>query len=81
LIEGGNMKLLPHDKETRMETGPVQFGEDWPGLFLRGDDCIRMRLDLIQIKEYIKGIYDPGMKAWWLMTLNNMIDLLSKPII
>jgi hypothetical protein len=23
----------------RVETGPVQFGDDWPGLFIRGDDC------------------------------------------
>ena len=23
----------------RVETGPVQFGDDWPGLFVRGDNC------------------------------------------
>jgi hypothetical protein len=23
----------------RAETGPMQFGDDWPGLFLRGDDA------------------------------------------
>jgi uncharacterized protein YegP (UPF0339 family) len=23
----------------RVEGGPVQFGDDWPGLFLRGDAC------------------------------------------
>ena len=28
-------------EERRVETGPVMFGEDWPGLFLRGDDCFR----------------------------------------
>ncbi len=21
----------------RVETGPVQFGDDWPGVFIRGD--------------------------------------------
>lgn len=26
--------------EERMETGVVQFGDDWPGLFIRGDNCI-----------------------------------------
>jgi len=25
----------------RVETGPVQFGSDWVGLFIRGDDCFR----------------------------------------
>ncbi len=24
----------------RMESGVVQFGEDWPGLFLRGDSAL-----------------------------------------
>lgn len=23
----------------RVESGPIMFGDDWPGLFLRGDDC------------------------------------------
>lgn len=23
----------------RVETGPVQFGEDWPGVFIRGDNA------------------------------------------
>jgi hypothetical protein len=23
----------------RIETGPVQFGDDWPGLFIRGDNA------------------------------------------
>ena len=22
-----------------LETGPVQIGEDWPGIFIRGDDA------------------------------------------
>lgn len=24
----------------RIETGPVQFGNDWPGIFIRGDDLL-----------------------------------------
>jgi hypothetical protein len=24
----------------RPETGPMQFGDDWPGLFIRGDDAM-----------------------------------------
>lgn len=27
----------------RAETGPIQFGDDWPGVFFRGDDAIRFR--------------------------------------
>lgn len=34
------------DGMTRMESGPVQFGDDWPGMFLRGDDAIPLGLYL-----------------------------------
>lgn len=30
----------------RVETGPVQFGNDWPGLFIRGDDCIALKCEI-----------------------------------
>ncbi len=33
-----SIRKLPGQEE-RVETGPVQFGEDWPGLFIRGDTC------------------------------------------
>jgi hypothetical protein len=23
----------------RIETGPIQFGDDWPGVFIRGDNA------------------------------------------
>jgi hypothetical protein len=25
--------------DKRVETGPTQFGDDWPGLFIRGDNA------------------------------------------
>jgi hypothetical protein len=28
------------EQAKRVETGPVQFGSDWPGLFIRGDDAL-----------------------------------------
>ena len=27
-------------QQTRVETGVVQFGDDWPGIFIRGDICM-----------------------------------------
>lgn len=27
-------------QEPRVETGPVQFGDDWPGVFIRGDNAL-----------------------------------------
>ena len=35
------VKLPLPDGMRRMESGPVQFGEDdWPGVFLRGDNAL-----------------------------------------
>jgi len=25
---------------TRVESGPIQFGDDWPGVFIRGDNAL-----------------------------------------
>jgi len=30
----------------RVETGSVQFGEDWPGLFIRGDNYYALLFEL-----------------------------------
>jgi hypothetical protein len=30
---------LPAQAE-RVETGPLQFGDDWPGVFIRGDNAL-----------------------------------------
>lgn len=27
----------------RIETGPVRIDGDWPGVFIRGDDCMKIR--------------------------------------
>ena len=40
------VKLLDND---RIETGPVQFNEDWPGFFIRGDNAFAIRLAIAQV--------------------------------
>lgn len=25
---------------TRVDTGPIRFGDDWPGVFIRGDESL-----------------------------------------
>jgi len=32
-------KLPAPDNLSRVETGVVQFGDDWPGVFIRGDNA------------------------------------------
>jgi hypothetical protein len=38
---------------TRIETGAVRFGNDWPGMFIRGDDC----LGLLSALQCLNGIF------------------------
>ena len=37
VIWAGNTQMCP-ETDPRIESGPVQFGDDWPGTFFRGDD-------------------------------------------
>ena len=30
----------------RVETGATQFGDDWPGYFIRGDNCLALMIDI-----------------------------------
>lgn len=45
------IRKLPAVAE-RVEDGPIQFGDDWPGSFLRGDTCAFFA---IHLEQYIKG--------------------------
>ncbi len=36
----------PNDSQGRVETGPVQFGDDWPGVFIRGDNSLYFAMQL-----------------------------------
>lgn len=38
--------------DERVETGPVQFNDDWPGLFIRGDECFCI---LTVVDSVLKG--------------------------
>lgn len=35
-------KLNEPENGERVETGAVQFGNDWPGVFIRGDQCVHL---------------------------------------
>jgi hypothetical protein len=45
----------------RVETGPVRFGADWPGLFIRGDDALAFQVWLDKAATLIEG-HDPESK-------------------
>jgi hypothetical protein len=65
-----DVRKLPAVAE-RVETGTVQFGDDWPGVFLRGDyagpmafylELMFERLEKLDRAEQMKIIGDPMIK-------------------
>lgn len=55
------MKVREFPKqEPRVESGPIRFGDDWTGLFLRGDSAITYGMYLrtyLQLHEDKNDIY------------------------
>lgn len=51
------IQVLPKTSE-RIESGPLQFGDDWPGVFIRGDSAgwyamnLKMVIERLERKDY-----------------------------
>lgn len=58
----------------RAQTGAMKFGNDWPGLFIRGDDCMGLKT---VISAYLNDPGNPMFKA----QVYEMIELLNEPLI
>lgn len=43
-INPGIVKIKMNPSGQRVESGRLEFQNDWPGIFLRGDDAIRLQL-------------------------------------
>ena len=50
-----DIRLIPFLSDERVETGPTQFGTDWPCVVVRGDDsfyyAMQIRSVLLHAKE------------------------------
>lgn len=47
------MQKVPALPNGRPETGVMQFGEDWPGVFIRGDNALFDAMALRQAAELL----------------------------
>ncbi len=56
---------------SRIETGPLKFGQDWNGIFIRGDNALAMAADLEILNEIL------GSDNFYKEKLRDMINLLS----
>ncbi len=62
----------------RPETGPMQFPDDWPGLFIRGDNAMGMWINLKFLADKLKTeLPDTGMNHMYLASLNKIVYLLA----
>lgn len=50
----GDVRQLP-PVISRVESGPIQFGDDWPGTFIRGDNAFGYRLAIDAVLELLRG--------------------------
>lgn len=68
---GGVQRFSGNPK--RVETGPMQFGTDWPGVFIRGDNALYLAHILELILERHRSDFHPIMEV---ATLEGFIKLL-----
>jgi hypothetical protein len=54
----------------RIETGPLRFGSDWPGVFIRGDDALGWSGTLRHLAQHGDSIQREH-------ALNKLADLLA----
>lgn len=58
----------------RPETGPMQFGEDWPGVFIRGDNSLGFAMSLISFIEAVEKGKQPN--SLEINTCKKLVDIL-----
>lgn len=56
----------------RVETGPMQFDEDWKGIFIRGDNALMYYLPILQ---YVKEKLKDDDNILQMLGINNLIEL------
>jgi hypothetical protein len=64
----------------RVETGAIQFGEDWPGLFIRGNNAIALKLSIRHLEEQVSGAAN-GIDRFALARLGRIADLIEQEVI
>jgi hypothetical protein len=54
-------KLPPWNEEgSRPETGPMKFGDDWPGVFIRGDNAFAYLHGIRHLQAMLKDKPEVG---------------------
>ena len=65
----------------RVETGSVQFGDDWPGLFIRGDEAFHLMLLIRELTEKLAGGHSYADAVNIVRQLAGFADMIDKDVI
>lgn len=65
------------EQEKRVECGAIQFGDDWPGLFLRGDSAIAFGMYL---KMFLAMGHKAGLPQHFGGNIQWVIDLIDNEV-
>ncbi len=66
------------------QTGPMQFGDDWPGVFLRGDTAGPCGMYLAEFLRWYDALPESEEKTanyWNRLMVGQLLELLSSPIV
>lgn len=72
-----DIRILP-PAEPRVETGAVQFGDDWPGVFFRGDSAGYFAMQLAQA---LRGEAAASMGPFNLLVLRHLQSTLAGAVV
>ena len=70
-----NIQKIPVDSNFgNVETGPIQFRNDWPGLFISGEDCLELHRTLRYLQDGLEGRHRIDSMPAMLSVLDQTID-------
>ncbi len=61
-------------------TGAMQFQDDWPGLFLRGDAAISLHSNIIALEQKLAGHPDPLIGVI-LLQMRHIAEVIERDVI
>lgn len=77
-----NIRQCPQPEGRRVETGAVQFGDDWPGMFIRGDRAcyLAMQIRLLERILEVKGVSLDFSEQLPLKSLRSLADKIDRDV-
>ena len=68
------IRNLPTPEGGRVETGVTRFGDDWPGIFIRGDNAFYFARCL---RDYMDSVTHDTFTCFMDSQINNLIKILE----